>query len=64
MEINHTHVELVPQTDHRVRVDVTWSYGGKAPESCIYRRRNGASGWQIGVLTPLDIVTHSDRLAR
>ncbi len=48
-------VIVVAQTGHSVWADVTWSYGGQPRERYIYQLLNGPSGWQIAVLTPLDM---------
>lgn len=48
-------VTIVAQTGHSVWADVTWSYDGQPRERYIYQLLDGAVGWQIGVLTPLDV---------
>jgi hypothetical protein len=46
---------VVVQTAHSVWADVTWSYGGGPRERYVYQLLRGPAGWQIGVLTPLEL---------
>ena len=48
-------IEVIAQTGHSVWADVTWSYGGKPRERFVYQLLDSGSGWQVGVLTPLEV---------
>lgn len=46
---------IVARSGHSIWADVTWSYDGQPREHYIYQLLDGPNGWQIGVLTPLDL---------
>ncbi|MCC2335407.1 DUF4440 domain-containing protein [Cellulomonas wangsupingiae] len=48
-------VQVVAATRHSVWADVTWSYGGREQERYVYQLLDGPDGWQIGVLTPMEL---------
>ncbi len=46
---------VIARADHSLWVDVTWRYAGQPRERYVYQLLDGPSGWQIGVLTPLEL---------
>jgi len=48
-------VVVMASTPASIWADVTWSYDGEPRERFCYQLVEGAAGWQIGVLTPLEL---------
>jgi hypothetical protein len=48
-------VAVMAEAPGSVWVDVTWSYGGQPRERFCYQLVEGTEGWQIAVLTPMDL---------
>lgn len=48
-------IVVLAHSGHSIWADVTWSYDGQPRERFIYQLLDGPVGWQIGVLTPLDL---------
>ena len=48
-------VQVLAATGHSVWAAVTRSYGGREQERYVYQLLDGPDGWQIGVLTPMDL---------
>lgn len=48
-------VSIVAQSPHSVWADVTWKFGGEARERFIYQLVAGGAGWQVAMLTPLEL---------
>jgi ketosteroid isomerase-like protein len=48
-------VAVMAEAPGSVWVDVTWSYGGQPRERFCYQLVEGTEGWQIAVLTPMEL---------
>ena len=48
-------VAVMAEAPGSVWVDVTWLYGGQPRERFCYQLVEGTEGWQIAVLTPMDV---------
>ncbi|MBD0323363.1 MAG: hypothetical protein ICV72_08250 [Aldersonia sp.] len=51
----HKQVVVMADAPHSVWVDVTWSYGSRPRERFCYQLVDGPDGYQIAVLTPLEL---------
>lgn len=51
------HVAVMAEAPGSLWVDVTWSFGGKAQERFCYQLAEGADGYQIAVLTPMELAS-------
>jgi ketosteroid isomerase-like protein len=48
-------IAVMAKAPGSVWVDVTWSYGGQQRERFCYQLVKGVDGWQIAVLTPMNL---------
>jgi hypothetical protein len=48
-------VVIMGEAPHSIWADVSWSYGGQVRERFCYQLVRGADGWQIAVLTPMEL---------
>ena len=54
-------LRILEQASHTLWVDVTWSYDGQPRERFCYQLLAGADGYQIVVLTPMDLLDDAGR---